>query len=264
MTRLFIALKTLLLLSLSGSATAELRLVSLTPAITETLMAFDLGEQIVGRDQASDGVNAPVVADYRQVNIEAVLALNPTHVIAWQDSLPAHLSQQLAAFDIPVLVSNTRTLQDWLNSSRDLEIALTGVSEHSDSWRVAFQQLRNEYADSPPVNTLWLLWDRPLMVVGGVGYLNEAIQLCGGENPYGDLALIGPTIDPESVIRSNVELIIGNPEWASLFAEYTEIPAIANQQIWQPEGNGLARPGPSLIDGLQQLCQRVDITRKSL
>ena len=84
MTRLSIALSALLLIALPSSATETkpLRLISLTPAISETLIEMGMAEQIVGRDQASDLRDVPNVADYQRVNLEAILRLKPTHVIA--------------------------------------------------------------------------------------------------------------------------------------------------------------------------------------
>lgn len=86
MTRLFIALKILSLWCLTASANAApTRIISLTPAISESLVSMGLSDQIVGRDQATDHpdlIDLPVVADYQQVYLEPLLKLMPTTWLA--------------------------------------------------------------------------------------------------------------------------------------------------------------------------------------
>jgi len=62
------------------------RIVSLVPSLTELLFELDLGEQLVGRTgfciHPREAVRAvPKVGGTKDVDIEAVLALAPTHLV---------------------------------------------------------------------------------------------------------------------------------------------------------------------------------------
>ena len=263
MTRLSIALSALLLIALPSSATETqpLRLISLTPAISETLIEMDMAEQIVGRDQASDLRDVPIVADYQRVNLEAILRLKPTHVIAWQDSLPASLARQLNAFGITLLISNTRSLEDWINSTRQLEQALGPANPVAEKWQAGFDQLRTRFADSDPVATVWVIWPKPLMVVGGQGFQSELLALCGAKNPFGTVRQVAPTVDPEQLIRAQPALIVGSPEARTQIAEW---PTLAGRAYWSPDNDHLSRPGPALLGATATLCEQIDNRRNNL
>lgn len=185
-------------------------------------------------------------------------------MVGWQDSLPPNLASQLDSFGIALLVSETQTLDRWIDSSRAIESALEVSQGVSQQWADALSRLREQYADRQAIQSVWLLWDRPLMVAGGSGYLNELMTLCGGVNPFGDINLAAPSIDPEALIRSAPDMLIGTSNGFDAFEDYPSIPAIRDQALWSPPPNLLARPGPSLVQGTQQLCHAIDERRRDL
>lgn len=259
MTKLFIAFAVLIQgLTASAQDTSSLRLVSLTPAITETLQALGAGPNIVGADQYSALPNIPVVADYRQANIEAILKLDPTHVIGWQESVKPGLIEQLAAFGIPLLQTRTRTLDDWIDSTRDIADRLGLDPAPISAWANGLADLEAEYSNRSAVSTVWIFWDRPLMVSAGAGFTSELMQICGARNVFADLNLTTATIDPEALIRSAPNLLIGQSDWAERW-QWDAPP-----RLWEPPADILARAGPHLPQGAAELCAAVDSVRKSL
>lgn len=62
------------------------RIVSLVPSLTETLFAFSLGEAVVGRTgfciHPAEVRDLPKVGGTKDVRLERLFALEPTHVIA--------------------------------------------------------------------------------------------------------------------------------------------------------------------------------------
>ena len=268
MTKLFIALSALALLLISQSAVSnDLRVVSLTPAISETLIALGLEANLVGRDQASDLASIeqlPVVANYQQVFFEGLLRTRPTHVVAWRDSLPDYLPERLKQFDIQLLISDTSTLDTWQQSNRQIAQSLGADPSSIDRWNAKLDDLSRRYREAAKVSMAWLLWDRPLMVVGNRGYLNDIIQLCGGRNLFDQVDATNPTIDPERMIRAAPELLVGKREWTDKFGAWQQIPAIRDQAVWTPPNDLLSRPGPKLVQGIQATCQAIDLRRNSL
>jgi iron complex transport system substrate-binding protein len=80
-------------------STTEKRIVTLGGAITETVYALGAGEHIVAVDASSTHPNEATTKEqvgyYRQISAEGVLALNPTKILASDDSGPAAAIDQL-------------------------------------------------------------------------------------------------------------------------------------------------------------------------
>ena len=266
MTRLFIALKTLfLLLTLTASAKAsELRLVTLTPALTESVQAFGRGDWIVGTDQASDAGLA-IVGDYQRINVEAILALNPTHVLSWEDSTPPDLAEKLKAFGISLWISKTRTLDQIADGMAELGRLLNVPDDRAQSFAADIQALSSEYRGKRRLTTAWLLWDRPLMVVAGRGYQADALRLCGADNPYEALPMAAATVSPESLVESGAELLIASdPAWLGDYSAWKNLTAVQQKQWFTPNSDTLSKPGMGLVSGIRSLCDAIDRVRTRL
>ena len=92
-------------------AGADARIVALVPSITELLFALDLGAQVVGRTgfcvHPRDAVQAiPKVGGTKDVKIEALRALRPTHVIVNIDENEAPTVETIRAFTPHVVVTH--------------------------------------------------------------------------------------------------------------------------------------------------------------
>ena len=77
----WLTLLCLLCMSPALLAGTPARIVSLTPHLTELLFAIGAGDRIVATDDASDYPpevkRLPQVANYRSINLEALLAKSP-------------------------------------------------------------------------------------------------------------------------------------------------------------------------------------------
>ena len=86
------------------------RIVSLTPAATETLFALGLGDRVVGRAAdltmyPPEAEPIPEVAVYDAVDVEQVVGLEPDLVIAGGNNFTkAEAIDQLRGLDLPVMV----------------------------------------------------------------------------------------------------------------------------------------------------------------
>ena len=258
MTRLFTALKILLLCLSTEVSARELRLVSLTPAITQTLDALGGSVHLVGADQASGREDLPVIADYRQINVEAIVRLNPSHVIAWQDSLKPGVQAQLERFEIKVLVSQTQSIEQWLYSSNQISMELGLSSDSIQAWKHELKRIESLYGERQPISTAWLFWDRPIMVAGNQGFTSEIMRICGLQNAFEDIDMVTATIDPEQLLRRSPQVLIGRAESIDLNM-WDKSPI-----IWEPPSDSLSQPGPALPKGILALCEALDPIRSSL
>ena len=90
-------------------ASAPQKIVSLTPAATETLFKLGVGDRVIATDSGSDFPDAaaglPHVAEFDKVDIEKVVALQPDLVIAGGLGFtPADAITKLRSLKLPVLV----------------------------------------------------------------------------------------------------------------------------------------------------------------
>jgi iron complex transport system substrate-binding protein len=86
------------------SASPPVRIISLSPAMTETLYSFGLGGRIVGVtnvcDRPADARKKPKVGAMSNPSLEAIVALKPDLVVMSRDGNPKELMERLARFKI--------------------------------------------------------------------------------------------------------------------------------------------------------------------
>jgi ABC-type Fe3+-hydroxamate transport system substrate-binding protein len=93
---------------------APLRIVSLVPSDTHTLIALGLTDRIVGRTsycESPEVAGVTVVGGTKDVDVDAVVALAPQLVIANQEENSRPVLEALAAARVPVFVSLVRTVE---------------------------------------------------------------------------------------------------------------------------------------------------------
>ena len=92
------------------------RIVSLAPNITELLFAAGAGNTVVGVTEFSDYPEAarsiPRIGGGAGLDLEAILALQPDLVVAWQSGNPAAQVERLRSLGITLFLSEPRRLVD--------------------------------------------------------------------------------------------------------------------------------------------------------
>lgn len=250
------------------------RIVSLAPHVTELLYAAGAGAKLVGAVQYSDFPPAaqalPRVGSSSAVDIEAVAALKPDLVIAWQSSTRAAQYAQLDRLGIPVFVSEPRSLDD---IPRTLELLgqLAGTPQVAEAAALDFRTRRDRlaarYASRPPVGVFYQIWDRPPMTVSGAHLISAVMALCGGRNVFADLAILAPTVTEEAVLAAAPEVIVasgmadGRPQWLDAWRRWRSLPAVARDNLYFIPPEQLQRNTPRVLDGAAQMCEQLEQAR---
>lgn len=250
------------------------RIVSLAPHITELLFAAGAGERVVGAVAYSDYPEAarslPRVGGYGNIDMEAVAALQPDLVVAWKTgNRDAHL-EKLAALGIPVYVNEPRSFDDVARSLENLA-RLAGSEAAGRAAAEAFearkQALATRYAARPKVRMFYQIWDRPLMTINDAHLISDAIRLCGGENVFGSLPQLAPTISVESVLAADPEVIVASgmgearPDWLDAWKRWPRLKATALENLFFIPPDLIQRHTPRLLDGATRLCEFLDEAR---
>lgn len=251
------------------------RIVSLAPHMTETLFAAGAGERIVGTVEHSDYPEAAKkirrVGGYSRLDLEAVAALKPDLIVGWQSGNAAAHLEKLKGLGYTMYVSQPNRIEDVAGEIERLgTLAGTDAIAAPEAKRVRerLAALRAQYSGKTPVRTFYQIWKQPLMTVGKNQIISDAIRLCGGENVFGKIEQMAPTVTVEAVIAANPETIIASgmgdsrPEWLDDWKKWTSIEAVKRDNLFFVQPELIQRHTPRLLDGTEMLCKHLETVRE--
>ena len=128
-------------------------------------------------------------------------------------------------------------------------------------------ELRKANAGKPKVRTFYQIWKTPLMTVGGPQIISDAITLCGGENVFGHLGKMAPTVSVEAVLEADPEAIVATgmgdakPEWLKDWDKWTQMTAVKRNNLFHINPDIMQRRTPRILDGAEKLCAHLDVAR---
>ncbi len=244
------------------------RVLALAPHVCEMLYAIDAGAAVAGVVDYCDFPAAvqrkPHVGNYRRINVEAALRLHPQVAVVLSRQIPG--VTRLEHMGVRIVTSDPRSFEEIFHDLLMLG-ELTNHRRQAEALvqqqRMRLQQIRQQAADN--VRVFYELWPDPLMTAGGKSFIHSLIELGGGHNVFGDIALESPHVNVEAVLRAEPELIIIPLERRRLtdrkrFWQHWLGPSVRFAAI---DPDLLHRPGPRLIEGLEQLQQALLAVRSA-
>ena len=166
-------------------AARDARIVSLVPSITELLFELGLGDRVVGRTgfcvHPRPAVrDVPKVGGTKDVKLDALRALAPTHVIVNIDENEASTVAEMRAFVPHVVVTHPNAPEDNL-ALYALLGELFGAAARADELAA---ELRREVAACrghpwPHERVLYLIWRDPWMTVAADTYIARTLAAVG-------------------------------------------------------------------------------------
>ncbi|MCY1269832.1 Vitamin B12-binding protein precursor [compost metagenome] len=265
MRQLFAALCLLAALPL---AAAE-RVISLAPSLTDIVLELDASERLVGvldggeRSPALAGL--PSVGRYGQVNLEQLLSLRPDLLLVWPGSVPQAQLEKLKGFGIPMYVADPHRMQDISRQLAEMG-ELLGHGDQGRRLARSFDQrvadLRDQYRRERPLRVFYQVWNRPLYTLGGRQVISDALQVCGAENLFADLALPAPQVSTESVLARDPDVILGGSH-AELdgWRDMPQLTATRLGQLWPIPDKNLERPSYGMLEATEKLCRLLATAR---
>lgn len=168
-------------------ADASARIVSLVPSITELLFDLGLGAQVVGRTgfciHPREAVRVvPKLGGTKDVDIEALVALAPSHVIVNIDENTRETFEVLRERVPHVVVTHPNTPTD----NRELYALLGAIfareaeaNQLIEQFDAALARLCRAVAGQPAREVLYLIWREPWMTVSRDTYIANMLALLG-------------------------------------------------------------------------------------
>jgi len=253
-------------LTLAAPAT---RIVSLSPAITETLFAIGAGSRVVGVttycDWPSAALSLPKVGGFSAstISIEKIVALKPNLVVG-SGSIHRSVEEALARLGIPVFTyapSDFEGISHEMRALGALTDSAKGAASAADAMLSTIASVRSALADlaaSARPSVFWEIYDEPLMTCGSSTFQHFILEAAGGRDIFADLPGSWPRVGAEEVIqrapawilgaddhgdKMSVEQIASRPGWSS-------IPAVRNRRVVLIPAAIVSRPGPRVAEGV--------------
>lgn len=252
-------------------AKAPTRVVSLAPSITEMLFAIGLDEQIVGVTEFCDfpaTAKLKAKVGYSNPSAEALIALRPELVLAPRDFLRPDLQMKLEQLKIPLFVLEAQTVEDIL-----LQIHTLGKMFEKDStaneltqrMRQRIADIRHKVETSSARRVLYVLNSQPLITVGPGSFIHQMIGLAGGVNIAAETGMAYPKLSMEAVLKDDPEVLIfpsGEIETVprseqQQWRRWDSLTAVKEQRFHEVSSNLLNRPGPRVVEALEQLARAI-------
>jgi iron complex transport system substrate-binding protein len=251
-------------------AAAPQRIVSLTPAATETLFAIGAGDRVVAKVEditpyppEADGL--PVVATYQGVDIEKIVSLQADLVIAGGLGFtPPAAVTQLRNLGIPVIVLYATSVDQALAGIRAVGVA-SGAPSAADalatSMRAEIDRLAGLVAGLPKPRTFYEIdATTDIYTVSADSLYAELLRLAGADPITTDSSY---QISLEQVIAANPAVILlgdggyTKPEDVKARPGWSGIQAVLDGRIVPVDDTLITRPGPRLPLGLRALIAAI-------
>jgi iron complex transport system substrate-binding protein len=240
------------------------RIISLSPHLTEMMFTLEVGDHLVGTGRYSNypeaAIDIPRVGDAFAVNIEAIVALQPDLILAWHTGGVNKGVNRLRKLGYPIYVNESPTLAS-IGVTLEKLGRLTGSPKAdtiADAYAVQLAQLQQSYDVSPRV--FFQISDIDLYSVSDQHLIGQAITHCGGRNVFSDLPVNVTQVSQEAVIRENPDVLMytqvpGNPEnpWVERWRSF----AALTGRLVPIDPNLISRPSFRMLAGIREVCAAI-------
>jgi len=250
------------------------KIISLAPSNTEILFAIGAGPQVVGRDEFSDfpveakGITS-VGGSMGKYSLEQISALHPDLILAAE----INTREQVKSFEDLGLnvyyLSNPKDL-DGLYQNILIIGQITGKDKES---KVLVESLQNrvkvvtdmQKQETKPVKVFYEMdGSEPSKpwTAGKGSYVDVLLTLAGGTNVANDAGVGWIQYSQEALIVADPDVILlgdaaygVTKESVTSRAGWDTLSAVMNNRIYPFDDNLVSRPGPRLVDALEQLSK---------
>jgi iron complex transport system substrate-binding protein len=253
------------------------KIVSLTPAVTETLFAVGAGPRVVATDDSSDypaeAKPLPDVVTFGTVDVEKIVSLKPDLVIAGGAGFTAaDAIAKLRDLKIPVLVVSTPSIE---GIYKDIELVGSAVGATDEAKTVTAKMRADMQAIATAAQAESAKASTKPRVFYDVGYIDTTGQIYGpaeGSFLAEMLGLLGVDVitgdkvtyeipieklierDPQVIILGVNAFYKPTPETIAKRTGWKALTAVKTGDIRSVNDTEITRPGPRLAIGMHNLA----------
>ena len=254
------------------------RIVSLVPAVTEMLYAIGAGPQVVGVSTYDhfprEVEKLPKVGALIDPDTERILSLRPDLVIVYGSQTDTEARFKKAG----VRIFNYRHgVTDAILATLDTITALGAATGHEAQARevdvritTGLDRVRMRVAGLDRPRTMLVIGRQPstlqgIYVQGGRGFLNELLEVAGGQNVFEDVKRESVQPSSETLLRRAPDVLIElrAPEPAGdyrageleVWNTLASIPAVRDRRVHLVVGDFVVVAGPRLAEGAEAIAR---------
>jgi iron complex transport system substrate-binding protein len=256
------------------------RIISLAPCNTEILFTLGLGDRVVGVSERCDfppeAKKVEQIGTPEELDYEKIVELAPDLILATELNSKEAIAR-LDQLGLPVVVLEAQNVFAVLSNIERVG-RLTGTEERADKLVAELEErvdnvlakMQKTCAFGKPCNRLrvFLEIDSDLTTVGPDTVMDALIKMAGGINIATDTGDEYPQFGVEEIIRQNPEVIVLADSHLGVTTEMVKtrpgwegITAVKKDDIYPIDRDIITRPGPRIVDGLEELAQMVQCAR---
>lgn len=187
------------------------RIISLVPAITETMYHLGLEDKIVGRtrfcihpkDKVQQAIN---IGGTKEIKLDWIHELKPDLIIAEKEENTKEIVETLEQF-YPVFVFEVKSIADVYRMIADVGRLTEREAESTN----LVEGIQREISHLPNVKgkrAAYVIWQRPYMVVGKDTYIQSLLTEMGFTNPFTALEGRYPAVTEEDFRQAELDFIL--------------------------------------------------------
>lgn len=251
-----------------ATVTSNNRIITLAPHLTELVYLLEQDSNLVAVSDFSDypkeAADFPSVASYTGLDFSTIIALQPTHILAWAGGNKPQDIAKLRDLGFSVLSIETASLTDIATNIHDigeyLELALDANSitkRITTAYLSRVKALKTHYQSRPMQTVFYYSWASPLMSIGQDAWANQALSVCRLQSIFAASPIAYPQVSLAHVIRKNPQYIINVSQESRGSIE----------KFWAPHRGVLAAPlvqlnpdllhrfTPRIINEIERMCE---------
>lgn len=244
------------------------RIVSLAPNLTEIVYAIGAGDRLVGDTEYCDypepAKHVAKIGDTIHPSVERIIALKPQVVLVSTASQLEAFTKQLDEQEIAVYVTNPRSLDEVFRSIAtlgDLFGTPTQAVPLVAELRRRTDAVESKIQGTKSIAVFYQVSGEPLYTIGRESYLTDLVRRAGGTSVTAEVSGAFPRYSDETALAARPDAIIlpsgGSMGTANstVAASLKKSPAALNDRVYKINDDHLSRPGPRLVDGLEEMAR---------
>lgn len=250
----------LAVLPIAAASGAE-RLVTLSPHLAELVVEAGAEKTLIGVSAYTDYplslADLPVVSDAFRVDMESILALKPSVVLAWESGTAGHQIANMRQLGIRVEVFEQHRLADIATSIRRIgQLADTRVQAEAAADRFEMELANLQGVNGKVSRVFVQVSQQPLFTLGAGHIVSELVARCGGYNIFNDIPEKAAQVNPESVIRRQPDWILyADTDGTEYWQELKEKGLLEKTRFLAIYPDRLMRATPRMLLSGQRICR---------
>lgn len=253
------------------------RIISTAPSNTEVLVELGLADKLVAVDKYSADIpglpeNIELI-DFSSPDPEAIVALDPDMIIASGHNKTGNSEDPFKVVKESGISVAYIPSSDSINGIYDDIMFIADITNTKEKGQQIVDNMKKQVAEIEKIGktikdkkkVYFEIGPAPnLYSFGNSTFLNEMIELVGGENIFKDQnGWISPSA--ESIIEKNPDVIITNVNYVKNPTNeiknregWENIAAVKNGQVYVVDTNASSRPSQHIVKALKQMAEYIN------